>query len=123
MTKTVVESYELYKGEVHLEFLPNSHTYKIDGDKKIGVTTITGIINKEALMLWPLEEAAMFLQRNLIGKAEMEDQSALWSNRELADLIEKSKMAFRMKQTRGTDAGTFGHNFLEEYQRSFKANT
>ena len=121
MTKTVVEAYELYKGEVHLEFLPNSHTYKIDGDKKIGVTTITGVINKEALMLWPLDEAIMFLQRNLIGKAEMEDQSALWSNRELSKLLEESKVAFRKKQTRGTDAGTFGHDFLEQYLRAFKS--
>ena len=121
MGKTVVETYELYNGEVKLEFLPNSHTYKVDGDKKIGVTTITGIINKEALMLWPLDEAVMFLQRNLIGKAEMEDQSALWSNRELSALLEESKVAFRKKQTRGTDAGTFGHDFLEQYLRAFKA--
>lgn len=120
MAKTVVEEYTLYNGEVKLQFLPNSHTYKIDGDKKIGVTTITGIINKEALMLWPLEEATTFLQRNLLAKGQLDHQAALWSNEELAKLIEESKLAFRKKQTRGTDAGTFAHEYLEQLMRSYQ---
>jgi len=115
MSKTVVEEYTLYNGEVKLEFLPNSHTYKIDGDKKIGVTTITGIINKEALMLWPLEEAVRFLQSSLLGKSELENQAALWSNAELSALLEESKVAFRKKQLRGTDAGTKAHDYLEHW--------
>lgn len=120
MAKTVVEEYTLYNGEVKLQFLPNSHTYKIDGDKKIGVTTITGIINKEALMLWPLEEAITFLNRKLLAKGQLDTQAALWSNGELTKLLEESKMAFRYKQTRGTDAGTFGHDWLEQYLRAYK---
>jgi len=115
MSKTVVEEYELYGGEVKLQFLPNSHTYKIDGDKKIGVTTITGIINKEALMLWPLDEATRFLQTNLLVKGQLDNQAVLWSNEELAKLIEESKLAFRKKQLRGTDAGTKAHDYLEHW--------
>lgn len=121
MTKTVVEEYELYNGEVKLQFLPNSHTYKIDGDKKIGVTTITGVINKEALMLWPLGEAITFLKQQLIvGKDDK--QTTMYTAGELEKLLEEASIAFRKKQDRGTDAGTFGHEWLESYLRAIKNN-
>lgn len=109
MVKTVVEEHKLYNGEVTLQFLPNSHTYKVDGDKKIGVTTITGVLNKEALMLWPMDEAITFLRRALA------DTGRMWSTAELETLLEEAKTAFRKKQLRGTDAGTKAHDYLEQY--------
>lgn len=121
MTKTVVEEHTLYNGEVKLQFLPNSHTYKIDGDKKIGVTTITGIINKEALMLWPLEEAITFLRRKLISGGGV-TQAVMLSDGELEKLLDESKLAYLKKRTRGTDAGTFGHDWLEQYLRAYRDN-
>lgn len=118
MAKTVVEEHTLYNGEVKLQFLPNSHTYKIDGDKKIGVTTITGIINKEALMVWPMEEALAYLRSKML--TDDAAQGVLWSGNEIAGLLEESKKAYLMKRTRGTDVGTEAHDYLEQLLLSYK---
>lgn len=120
---TEVEEYKLYNGEVTLEYLPNSHTYKVDGDKKMGVTTVTGIINKEALMMYPLGEAITFLKSNLINKTITDDQAVMWSNQELQKIIDGANVAWRAKNLRGTDAGTFGHDWLERYLRSIQGGT
>lgn len=112
-TKTVVEEYSLYGGEVKMNFYPNSHMYKIDGDRKLGVTGITGIINKEALMLWPMEEALGYLKKVL--HEDDENQGVLWSYNELAALLETARTQYQKKQLRGTDAGTKAHDYLEQY--------
>lgn len=119
MSKTVKETVELYDGEVKLEFLPNSHAYKIDGDKKLGVTTITGVINKEALMLWPLGEAILYLKQRMVAGKD-DKQTTMYTAGELDKLLGEAEIAFRKKQTRGTDAGTFAHDWLEQYLRAFK---
>lgn len=124
MAKTVVETIEMYNGEVILDYLPNSHTYKVEGDKKIGVTTITGVINKEALMLWPLGEAITLLRRELVDKPKKMDATSLrFSIPEIEALLEKAAKQYTVKQLRGTDAGTMGHDWLEQYLRAVKDNT
>jgi hypothetical protein len=101
MGKTVIEHYELYDGKVKLDYWPKSHKYVIDNDRKIGVTTVTGIINKEALMLWPLQEAISYLK-------------------EYPGDLGGASTAYLKKQLRGTDAGTLGHEWLENYLRAIK---
>lgn len=124
MTKTVTETYEMYGGEVELTYLPNSHTYKIDGDKKIGVTTITGIINKESLMKWPLDEAMTYLKRELIAKPQaMDAKSISFSISKIEELLEGASKEYLVKRTRGTDAGTAGHDWLEKLLRSMQDGT
>lgn len=124
MTKTVTESYEMYGGEVELTYLPNSHTYKIDGDKKIGVTTITGVINKEALMLWPLSDAMDLLRRELISKPQKMDATSIsFSMTKIEELLADAETAYIKKRTRGTDAGTYGHDWLERFLRSIQDKT
>jgi hypothetical protein len=124
MAKTVVETHEMYGGEVTLEYLPNSHTYKVDGDKKIGVTTITGVINKEALMLWPLGEAMTLLERELVSKPEkMGAKSISFSIDKIKEVLGEANKQWTVKQLRGTDAGTAGHDWLEQYLRAKKDGT
>jgi hypothetical protein len=115
-SKTVTETYEMYGGEVELVYLPNSHTYKIDGDKKIGVTTITGVINKESLMLWPRDEALTLLRRELITKPQAMDANRLtFTIDKIEELLKQAETAYLVKRTRGTDAGTAGHDWLEQF--------
>jgi hypothetical protein len=99
--KTIIEQHELYDGIIHLDYWPASHKYVINGDKKIGVTTITGVINKPALMTWPMEEALAYLKEN-------------------PNDLEGASKAYLKKQLRGTDAGTAGHDWLEGYLRAVK---
>lgn len=43
----------LYNGTVNIDFYPNSHAYKLNGDRLSGVTTIGGIVDKSRpLMIW-----------------------------------------------------------------------
>jgi len=116
MAKTVVETYELYGGTVKLDYFPNSHKYVIDGDRKIGVTTVTGIINKEALMLWPLSEAITYLKNAL-------SEDTKWTTEELGTMVDNSSKAYLKKQLRGTDAGTRAHDYLERWLRYVNGET
>jgi hypothetical protein len=53
MAKTEVEQIKLYGGEVVIDYYPNSHIYKINGETIPSVTGITSIIDKSgALLAW-----------------------------------------------------------------------
>ncbi len=124
MTKTVVESYDLYGGEVKLDFYPNSHMYKVDGERKIGVTTITGIINKEALMLWPRDEMLTELTRRLVRTPlSMGIKKMTFSVEQIEETLKKAADAYILKRNRGTDAGTAGHDWLERWLLATKNGT
>lgn len=116
MSKAQIEEYELYGGKVKLSYWPVSHKYVVDDDRKIGVTTVTGIINKEALMLWPLSEAVTYLRNTLA-----EDTS--WTTEELGAIIDNSSVAYLKKQLRGTDAGTKAHDYLEQWLKYINGKT
>jgi len=48
--------YRLYKGEVLVKFYPNSHAYYVNGQRKTGVTSYLGIIDKSRqLVIWATE--------------------------------------------------------------------
>lgn len=52
-TKTEIIPVILYNGTVKIDFYPNSHAYKLDGQRLSGVTTIGGIVDKSRpLMIW-----------------------------------------------------------------------
>lgn len=119
VSKTLVENYKLYNGTVSLDYWPVSHKYVIDDDQKIGVTTITGVINKEALMLWPLQEAMTYLKA-MLNPAPL---GSLYEREFMIDVLENASKAYLKKQLRGTDAGTAGHEWLESYLRAIKDGT
>lgn len=51
--KTEIIPVILYNGTVKIDFYPNSHAYKLDGQRLSGVTTIGGIVDKSRpLMIW-----------------------------------------------------------------------
>lgn len=113
---TEIETYKLYNGEVELNYYPNSHMYKVNGQRIIGVTTITGVINKEALMLWPLNEAMTYLRRELLSDVILEalDKPGIET------ILREAAEAYQKKSTRGTDAGTLCHDWLEQFLRAKK---
>jgi len=116
--KTLIEEYELYGGKVKLSYWPVSHKYVIDDDRKIGVTTVTGIINKEALMLWPLSEAITYLKSSVSDKA-----NTTFTPEGFSVLIDNASKAYLKKQLRGTDAGTRAHDYLERWLRYVNGET
>ena len=118
MSKALIEEYELYGGKVKLSYWPVSHKYVIDNDRKIGVTTVTGIINKEALMLWPLGEAITYLKSSVSDRA-----NTTFTPEGFSVLIDNASKAYLTKQLRGTDAGTRAHDYLERWLRYVNGET
>ena len=67
MGKTITEELKLYNGEVTVVFYPNSHIFKVDGQKIISVTQATKHLDKSgALMGW----ATKLARESLIARIE-----------------------------------------------------
>lgn len=100
----------IYDGKVDLEFAHGSHRYtvkKLVGEglwtppePVVGTTTVTSIISKPALMLWPLREAITYLETNSKRKIDK-------------ILLDEAYNAHKVKSQKGKDAGTVGHALVE----------
>lgn len=62
MEKSKVIESTLYKGKAKIRFFPDSHIYYVNGERRVGVTTILGIIDKSRpLIIWATDLARDFL--------------------------------------------------------------
>ncbi len=99
---------------VELWYYPNSHAYKKDNEKLIGVTTIKGIIASEGLAHYFKAEAIKYFQRKL---CPMNDQQlvmpASWAQFE--EMCAEAGKAHVAKSDRGKETGTFVHEWLEKF--------
>lgn len=116
---TEVEGVTLYENHptyepIKMLYYPNSHAYKISGDKKLGVTTVTGIINKESLAHWFKAEAIKHIRRALVP---MDDGVivAPESLEELEEILKAAGTASNAKGDKGKDFGTKTHAWLEAF--------
>lgn len=102
------QSHILYDGTVRLDFDPVKHRYRINGEYASGVTTALGIIAKPQLIWWAAGEAANHFKANLVpgvGLDELQIQS----------LCEEARKAHNKKKDKAASAGTYLHNWLEEF--------
>ena len=59
-------NYDLYEGEVKLEFDEKKHVYSVDGTKIVSVTGVTGIVDKSGpLMWWGITQCLDFIKAGL----------------------------------------------------------
>lgn len=103
MSKTETIQKTLYGGEVEITFYPNSHAYKIGNDRIVGVTTITGVIDKPALKGWAAECAI-----NEIIECMNRGETSEAAFREC-------KYAFNRVSKDATDIGKVVHDFCENF--------
>lgn len=63
------KTYKLYKGKVSLSFDESKHIYSVDKKIVYGVTGVTGILNKPALIYWAVKLAVnkVLKNRNLLS--------------------------------------------------------
>jgi len=100
------ETTKMYNNSVTLHF--NEHArnrYTIEETKQspVGVTSVlSAVLNKPALMLWPLNEAVKKLTPE-IGQPLTEE------------LLETAKKAYLVKGDKGKDTGTLIHAAVEAY--------
>lgn len=106
MTEKIVT--KLYNGEVEVTFLPNSHRYQVNGKSVIGVTSITGILDKPALIYWATGLARDYLS-NLLERGSKITREEIFTACNLhADKKEKA-----------ATIGSYVHKFAEDYANAY----
>lgn len=110
----------LYKGEVQIKELINSHTYKVfdrknnrDWEVSPSATGLTDKMEKGAgLMVYAMSEAMKYMDRqftNLSVKSAVEDPTFTFK-----DMFKKARQAHLDKSALGRRVGTASHTYLEE---------
>ena len=104
-------STKLYKGEIKVEFNEGSHRYKVNGKVVPGVTGVLSVINKPALMLWPMEMALKHIggkKDQMTGEWTVPTEKTVTQN-----VIQEASVAFTKKSDRGKEVGTLVHERVE----------
>lgn len=98
----------LYKGKVEVKFLgptpekPSRHVYMVDGERKTGVTTFLGIVDKSrALVGWAVDLFRDFL---LDAPGEITE-----------NMIFTGSMLHEVRKQEAADIGTVIHGWCEQY--------
>ena len=108
MTKKteIIESLH-YNGDVTIQFYPNSHRYRIKGEKSylIGVTTATGMVDKSRpLLIW----AGRLTEEYLIDKLKAGEPIS-------EDTVRQAVMQREEKLEQAGTTGTAVHDWCEQY--------
>lgn len=106
----IVTLYEA-TGPVEVEFKSVGHSYKIAGDKKTGVTTITGLLAKPELLPWAAYMAAEAFKTAIMPFATTIQKI---TKLQLNNLAKEAKNAHARKSGFGKDVGTIVHAWINE---------
>lgn len=98
-------------GPVEVDFKTVGHAYKVNGDKKTGVTTITGLLNKPDLLPWAAYMAAEAFKAAVTPWATTAQKM---TKAELNKLSVEAKKAHTRKSGLGKDVGTIVHEWIKE---------
>jgi hypothetical protein len=102
-------SYELYAGEVTLNFDEASHAYSIDGRViKDSISSCLKVIAKPALVGWASGQAVEYITSRMYPGMVLDEII-------IKDLVKGAKTAYRQKTEDAADLGTMGHKWAEDY--------
>lgn len=116
----------LYKGQVEIKELVNSHTYKVNDpansrewEVSPSATGLTGTMEKGAgLMVYAMSEAMKYMDRqftNLSVKSAIENPDFT-----LKEMFKKARQAHIDKSGLGKRVGTASHNYVEELLKALQ---
>ncbi len=109
-------SFELYNGDIILEFNENAHRYKVNNEYKEGVTTILNSVNsKDGLVDWAARLSANTFRDRL--KAVLKKNGAI-DESDIENVSEDAKKAHTYKKDKGGDVGTQTHLLISNYIQS-----
>lgn len=97
-------SEKLYGGQVTLEFDDKLHAYRKDNYLVPGVTTILKRLNKPALMPWAAKMTSEYVKKNAVEGMSL---------KEIKQLADEAKGAYRRFTDEAADIGTIVHNYAE----------
>lgn len=114
------ETKQLYNGEVEITFYPDSHRYKLAGEKSylLSATAITGIIDKSRVLIpWAVGLTGSYLRKYL-----EEHQGEKFTSEELAPIIEEALNQHNQKREEAADTGSQVHDMAERIGMALKNN-
>lgn len=91
-------------------FDPKEHLYKLDGKPMTGVTTVLGVIAKNALIQWAANEAVKFVRENQVSFSGDGFEGLIATSDEL---LEQARSAHRKKKEDAATKGTDVHAEIE----------
>lgn len=113
MSEKIIKT--LYGGEINIEFFPDSHRYKMQGQKNylVSVTAATGIIDKSrVLIMW-----ALGLTGNHLRRYFEESKHTEYTAEELLPIIDEALKQHEIKKQAAADTGSLVHAFAESFAR------
>ncbi len=103
-----IKKYNLYNGEIVLEFDEKNHIYRI-GDRIVyGVTSVVGVIGKPALIYWAVNQCIDNLKS--IWKA-----GKSYDEIEISDILDVAKNIHSEKKNKSATIGDLVHKWIEKY--------
>lgn len=99
---------KLYGGKVELGFDPLKHTYTVGEEIFSGVTTALSIINKPALIYWAVNKTLEYMKDNIPPGTALDEL-------QIQKLLREAKNARFAHSDGAKEAGTFIHNWIEDY--------
>ncbi len=110
MAEKIIE--RLYNGNVSLEFLPDSHRYRLEGTKEYlpSVTSCTGIIDKSRVLIpWAVGLAEKHL------RTFIESNTGPFGAEELIPIIEEAVRQHQIKKDEAASIGGMVHAYAEAF--------
>jgi hypothetical protein len=102
----------LYNGACKLEFDTGKHIYLINGQRAVGVTTVTGLIDKSGVLMgWVAKGISEHLKTRLRPGVALDEV-------EIKSLAEDVKKIHRQRSKSAADLGTMAHEWAEKYVKS-----
>ena len=107
---------ELYNGEIKIDFYPESHRYKLAGERTylISATAATNIIDKSRFLIpWAVGLAGVFIRQYLENAS-----GAQFTAEELYPVIEEALKQHQVKKEEAAGVGELIHRFAEEFAKA-----
>ncbi len=114
MPNTLIQ--KLYGGNVEIVFYPDSHRYRLSGEKSylISVTAATGMIDKSrVLMQWAIGLAGGHLKQYLENSPVNK-----YSAEELLPVIEEACKLYEVKRDEAASIGSQVHDWAEKFAQA-----
>ena len=103
-TKTPDKVISLYNGSIKIEYFDRYHQYFVNGRKSIGVTTVTGVIDKSRVLIY----WAINLSKNYLLEVAQKGQIT-------AEHIETASKLHAQRKEEAAALGTQVHKWAEDY--------
>lgn len=118
LSKNFQEKYVLYGGDVVLNFDPGPHKYTLEhtGEVVPSTTSITGVIDKPALINWAVSQTTEYIHA-------VWEPGRKYFQKAIDAILEAASKARHETSQEAIDIGNMVHEWLEAYGRAYLSDS